>query len=63
MAKKESKVCCERCGEVLKPNRIVWLELSQNKGKYYTTLPEGHISQGAFPFGKRCAELETKSSN
>ncbi|MFA5420252.1 MAG: hypothetical protein WC341_17495 [Bacteroidales bacterium] len=49
---------CERCGEILKPERIVWLELSQTDGKYYKDVPGGHVSQGAFPFGSQCAKIE-----
>jgi hypothetical protein len=62
---------CERCGEVLTVKRVVWLELSNTDGKYYQikdmverSIPEGHISQGAFPFGSTCAKkqlLENKT--
>lgn len=46
---------CQRCGEELHPDRVEWLELSNTDGKYYRAIPEGHISQGAFPFGQTCA--------
>lgn len=46
---------CERCGEVLNIKKAKWLELSETDGNYYTTLPKGHISQGAFSFGTACA--------
>ena len=46
---------CERCGEVLDNKKAKWLELSQTDGNYYTTLPNNHISQGAFSFGTHCA--------
>ncbi len=46
---------CENCGEVLKSEKIVWLELSLTDGNYYKEIPENHKSQGAFPFGKTCA--------
>jgi hypothetical protein len=56
---------CERCGEVLKDKRVVWLELSNTDGKYYEinelterSIPEGHVSQGAFPFGATCAKKQ-----
>lgn len=48
-------ITCERCGEILNPKRIKWLELSITDGNYYETLPENHESQGAFPFGSACA--------
>jgi hypothetical protein len=58
---------CERCGEALKPGRVVWLELSNTDGKYYRIreltercIPEGHTSQGAFPFGSTCADKQLK---
>jgi len=49
---------CEKCNEILKPETTVWLELSNTDGKYYPDgqLPEGHISQGGFSFGKACAK-------
>ena len=49
---------CERCNEKLDPKRVVWLELSNTDGKYYEELPEGHVSQGGFPFGRSCAKTE-----
>lgn len=49
-------VFCERCKTRLDPRKIVWLELDQTTGEYIDhELPEGHESQGAFPFGKDCA--------
>jgi hypothetical protein len=36
---------CERCDEVLKPERVIWLELSNNGGKYYIKIPKGQESQ------------------
>jgi len=53
---------CERCGEILKPERITWLELSITDGKYYKDFPEGHESQGGFSFGKTCAKKQLKES-
>lgn len=47
---------CEKCGESLKPEHIVWLELSTTDGHYYRKLPQGHESQGRFPFGRSCAK-------
>jgi hypothetical protein len=51
---------CERCNEILKPDLIVWLELSITDNNYYTenTFPKNHESQGYFPFGKTCAKKE-----
>lgn len=56
-------ICCERCGEILKPQRIVWLELSNTDGFYYKDIPKGHVSQGVFPFGSHCAKKELKRQN
>jgi hypothetical protein len=60
---------CQRCGEVLVPERVVWLELSNTDGNYYKideltqrSIPEGHISQGAFPFGSTCAKKQLKET-
>jgi len=56
---------CQRCGKVLMTEIVVWLELSNTDGKYYKinglterSIPEGHISQGAFPFGSTCAKKQ-----
>lgn len=50
---------CTRCGDIIKGNRIKWLELSNTDGNYYgTKLPNGHLSQGCFPFGTECATVE-----
>jgi hypothetical protein len=54
---------CERCGEILIAKRVVWLELSITDGKYYRNIPEGHISQGGFPFGSTCAEKQIQEEN
>jgi hypothetical protein len=61
---------CQRCGEKLKPQRIVWLELSNTDGNYYEideltqrSIPEGHKSQGAFPFGSTCAKKQIHEQN
>jgi hypothetical protein len=53
---------CERCGEVLITERIVWLELSIDDGKYYENLPIGHQSQGGFPFGSTCAKKQIEEN-
>lgn len=47
---------CERCGKLLDNERIVWLELNQNSGRYHEDgmVPEEE-SQGSFPFGPDCA--------
>jgi hypothetical protein len=54
------KLNCTRCNKELKSERIVWLELSVTDGCYYGEgrFPEGHESQGGFPFGEQCAVLE-----
>jgi hypothetical protein len=51
---------CERCGKPLNPKRIVWLELSNTDGRYYKKIPENHVSQGAFSFGKLCSIEQLK---
>ena len=56
---------CERCGEELKPERIVWLELNSATGEWAkpgtTTWTDGPDSQGAFPFGADCAKRAQQS--
>ena len=59
----EEKIRCERCNEVLIPDNIIWLELSITDGKYYTGIPEGHESQGGFPFGYTCSNNQLKEDN
>jgi len=59
----EAKIRCERCNEVLNPNRVVWLELSMTDGKYHHEIPKGHNSQGGFPFGSSCAKTQIKEDN
>lgn len=59
----EQIIRCERCNEVLNPNRAVWLELSITDGKYYRELPEGHESQGGFSFGSSCAKTQIKEDH
>lgn len=54
---------CERCGEILITERVVWLELSITDGNYYFTLPEGHLSQGGFPFGSTCAKKQIEEQD
>jgi hypothetical protein len=53
--KNTSQIKCEKCGEVLDPQKAKWLELSETDGNYYATIPDGHVSQGAFSFGTKCA--------
>lgn len=58
---KKEIIKCERCGDVLNPKRVKWLELSVTDGNYYDAnngIPTGHKSQGAFPFGTECATAE-----
>jgi len=59
---KQEIIKCERCGEILIPNRVKWLELSQTDGNYYVEIPKGHISQGAFSFGTTCATIQLKET-
>ena len=54
---------CERCGEILIPERVKWLELSITDGNYYETIPEGHESQGGFTFGSTCAKKQIQETN
>lgn len=56
MESKQHPERCERCGEILK--KSVHLEYSQTDGLYYKHIPEGHVSQGTFPFGVACAKKE-----
>lgn len=51
---------CERCGETLKDDRVIWLELDRDTGLYHyeEQFPKTSISQGSFPFGKTCAEKQ-----
>jgi hypothetical protein len=60
--KTTSKIRCERCGEILNPDRAVWLELSQTDGKYYVEIPKDHVSQGGFSFGSACAKTQLKET-
>lgn len=53
---------CTRCGEILKAKSVKILELSQTDGMYYHNLPKGHISQGGFVFGTRCATIELQAT-
>ena len=52
------KIKCARCGKELKGEDPIYLELSNTDFHYYLQLPEGHVSQGGFPFGTKCATLE-----
>jgi hypothetical protein len=63
MKKTDTKIRCTRCDEVLNPNKVEWRELSNTDGKYYVNLPEGHISQGGFPFGTACAKTQLKEDH
>lgn len=53
-------IYCQRCNERLNPDKAVWLELSNTDGKYYISIPEGHVSQGGFSFGKACSKTQLK---
>lgn len=63
MSSTESKEKCTRCNEPLKQGKEKWLELSETDGNYYASkIPDGHISQGAFPFGTDCATAQMKET-
>ena len=49
---------CTKCNKPLKQGKECWLELSTTDGNYYVKIPEGHQSQGFFPFGIDCANIE-----
>lgn len=49
---------CTRCERDLTSTDIIWLELSNTDDRFYEKLPEGHESQGGFPFGKTCSKVE-----
>lgn len=59
---KKNVIKCEKCGEVLDPKKVKWLELSETDGHYYTQIPKSHTSQGAFSFGTTCATNEIKKT-
>lgn len=61
---KHSTIYCERCHKVINPKKAVWLELSNTDGKYYPEgqLPEGHVSQGGFSFGRACSLTQIKET-
>lgn len=52
---------CERCGEPLRPESEVWLELNWRTNKFSKvgTVPEEE-SQGCFVFGPDCAKHPNK---
>ena len=52
----KSAIRCTRCNESLKSFRT--LELSNTDGNFYIHIPDGHISQGFFPFGHDCVKTQ-----
>ena len=56
-------IYCERCGEQLVPDRIVWLELNGKTHRFEratkSTISE-EDSQGCFPYGSTCARKVLK---
>jgi hypothetical protein len=53
---------CERCGELLKEDNRVWLELNFTNNLYYLPgVVPAKESQGSFPFGKTCAKRQLTS--
>ena len=63
MMKKEPPIRCTKCKEILTSKKIVWLELSNSDGNYYVEIPDGHISQGGFPFGSTCSKKIVNERN
>ncbi|MFA5151287.1 MAG: hypothetical protein WC554_01880 [Clostridia bacterium] len=57
-----SIIRCERCGEILKPEKVIWLEFSNTDSNYYVQIPKKHISQGLFSFGSKCAINQLKET-
>lgn len=58
---KSSQIRCTHCNEILNPKKIVWLELSNTDGRYYSRIPDNHVSQGGFPFGSACSKKILKN--
>jgi hypothetical protein len=52
----EALLRCERCNELLDPEKAVWLELDVRENKYTDMPIPEEDSQGGFPFGKACAK-------
>ncbi len=55
---------CHRCGELLIPHRIVWMELNYATGRWHRRageVPPEH-SHGWFPFGNRCARNQLQEN-
>ena len=50
---------CHKCDKKLNKKKIEWLELSNTDNRFYKKIPNKHISQGFFPFGKDCAKKMT----
>jgi hypothetical protein len=46
---------CQNCGERLRPDRLLWLELNSRTNTYHTDDVPAEDSQGAFTFGSACA--------
>lgn len=53
-------IWCERCGARLDVRKSVWLVLDQRTGTYTDQDVPDEFSQGAFVFGKDCAETEKR---
>lgn len=60
--KKSHKDKCTRCDQPLNEKTTKWLELSNTDGNYYHQIPDGHDSQGGFPFGTKCATIELRET-
>lgn len=57
-----NEIYCERCGERLREDRAVWLELNTRTLLYHQK--DGEVppeeSQGSFSFGKACARTQLR---
>lgn len=47
---------CQRCGDLLDPKKMVWLELDQRTNTYTSGPVPENVSQGCFTFGRACAK-------
>lgn len=60
----EHKHYCERCGRLIKPDTLVWLELNCATGQWAPSgsadWSGGPDSQGEFAFGADCAKRAKK---
>ena len=50
------KEYCTKTEQLLTDDSVCWLELSSTDGLYYHNIPDGHKSQGWFPFTKEASK-------